>query len=52
MDLCSKDTPSVAAAKASISTVTACLVKSVQRLPPQKRTARTRRRPDPLTGSS
>ena len=50
MNLRCKDTPSVAAAKASISTATAYRIESDPRLPSQKRTARTRRRPDPLDG--
>ncbi len=50
MNLRSKDTPSVAAAKASISTATAYRIESDPRLPSQIRTARTRRRPDPLDG--
>ena len=50
MNLRSKDQPSVAAAKASISTATAYRLESDPRLPSQKRTARTRRRPDPLAG--
>ena len=47
-NLRSKDQPSVAAAKASIST--AYRLESDPRLPSQKCTARTRRRPDPLAG--
>ena len=50
MNLRSKDQPSVAAAKASISTATAYRIESDPRLPSQKRSARTRRRPDPLDG--
>ena len=50
MNLRSKDQPSVAAAKASISTASAYRIESDQRLPSQKRAIRTRRRPDPLAG--
>ncbi len=44
------DTPSVAAAKASFSPSTAYRIEQEPRLPSQKRTPRTRRRPDPLAG--
>ena len=50
MNLRSKDTPSVAAAKASMSTASAYRIESDPRLPSQKRSTRTRRRPDPLDG--
>lgn len=44
------DTPAVAAAKASLSTATAYRIEDDPRLPSQKATRRTRRRPDPLAG--
>ena len=50
MNLRTKDQPSVAAAKAGISTATAYRIESDPQLPSQKPTVRTRRRPDPLAG--
>ena len=50
MNLRTKDKPSVAAAKAAISTASAYRIESDPRLPSQKRSVRTRRRPDPLAG--
>ena len=50
MNLRTKDQPSVAAAKAGISTATAYRIESDPQLPSQKSTVRTRRRPDPLAG--
>lgn len=44
------DTPSVAAAKASFSASTAYRIEQDPRVPSQKKTPRTRRRPDPLAG--
>ena len=45
-----KDTPSVAAAKASFSTATAYRIESDPRPPSQKQTPRSSRRSDPLDG--
>ena len=50
MSLRTNDKPSVAAAKAAISTASAYRIKSDPRLPSQKPTVRGRRRPDPLAG--
>ena len=48
MNLRRTDSPSVAAAKASLSTASAYRIESDPRPPSQKQSARTRRRPDPL----
>ena len=50
MNLRTQDKPSVAAAKAAISTATGYRIDADPRLPSQKRKPRTRRRPDPLAG--
>ena len=50
MSLRTNDKPSVAAAKAAISTASAYRIESDPRLPSQKPTVRGRRRPDPLAG--
>jgi len=50
MKFSQNDTPSVAAAKASFSPSSAYRIESDPRLPSQKKTPRTRRRPDPLAG--
>ena len=50
MSLRRKDTPSVAAAKASFSTATAYRIESDPRPPSQKPTPRTGPRSDPLDG--
>ncbi len=44
------DTPAAAAAKASLSTASAYRIENDTRLPSQKVTRRSRRRPDPLAG--
>jgi len=44
------DTPTAAAAKAGFSTATAYRLEADVRLPSQKKTTRSRRRPDPLAG--
>ena len=50
MKLRTKHRPSVAAAKAGISTATAYRLESDPQLPSQRPTVRSRRRPDPLAG--
>ena len=50
MSLRTNDKPSVAAAKAAISTASAYRIESDPRLPSQKPTVRGRRRLDPLDG--
>ena len=50
MSLRTQDKPSVAAARATISAATGYRIEADPRLPSQKRTPRTRRRPDPLAG--
>ena len=49
MKLRQSHTPTVAAAKAAISTATAYRIESDPRLPSQKKKPRSRRRPDPLS---
>jgi hypothetical protein len=44
------DSPTAAAAKSSLSTATAYRIEGDSRLPSQKRSCRSRRRPDPLAG--
>ncbi len=50
MKLRQTETPGVAASKASISRSTSYRIERDPRLPSQKKTLRTRRRPDPLAG--